>query len=505
MTPLEGKKVLIFQQRSWGKNIGHNLARALAHQGCELHAITISEKSNFFVRSQKEVTYKNIRFMDILRTNPEEYLGTDEFSLTEINQALGIYSIWPLVQSARYHVKSYADKYYYGFKQNKSDEEIILYIKAIYKFVKNCFQDFQPDCILSPNFVGLPHIIFNLYGKKYSVEMIAVSDSKIDGVFYFPKHFQEKESRFIDRFKVLESGERSAQIETAKKFIKEKTNRLLNTAPKAPAPPPLIRRIKNELRPFYISLLHLKNYPLFMDRKDITIDQKPIYYIFRDHFAHKKNTSEVNSYPYFNFDDVKKCIYFPLQFQPEETIDVDAPRFNNQIETARQVAMSLPEDYTLIVKDHPSMLGFRPVSYINKVARTPNVKLVDYRTPTIAILQKADMVISSNGGTILFEAALLGKKSIQLGELGKTLILPNVTHHTNLSTLDAKLVELLDQEIDLQVHNKQLENYVAAMLEMGVKVKYVEAWEGKATDDTQVLIDAWIKEILYSLSKKSSR
>ena len=57
----------------------------------------------------------------------------------------------------------------------------------------------------------------------------------------------------------------------------------------------------------------------------------------------------------------------PLQFQPEESIDVQAPRFNNMIELARQVAMSLPGDMTLIVKDHPGMFGFRNPKYLNKI------------------------------------------------------------------------------------------------------------------------------------------
>ena len=50
---------------------------------------------------------------------------------------------------------------------------------------------------------------------------------------------------------------------------------------------------------------------------------------------------------------LKSFIYFPLQFQPEEIIDVKSPFFSNQIETARQVALSLPGSYTLVVKDHP--------------------------------------------------------------------------------------------------------------------------------------------------------
>jgi len=53
-----------------------------------------------------------------------------------------------------------------------------------------------------------------------------------------------------------------------------------------------------------------------------------------------------------------------LQFQPEASIDVMAPFFSNQIETARQIAMSMPDDYVLVTKEHPAMVELRPPSYL---------------------------------------------------------------------------------------------------------------------------------------------
>ena len=49
----------------------------------------------------------------------------------------------------------------------------------------------------------------------------------------------------------------------------------------------------------------------------------------------------------------------PLLLQPEENIDLVSTRFNNQIETARLVAMSLPANMCLVIKDHPHMIEKR--------------------------------------------------------------------------------------------------------------------------------------------------
>ena len=74
--------------------------------------------------------------------------------------------------------------------------------------------------------------------------------------------------------------------------------------------------------------------------------------------------------------------------QPELAIDVLAPFFTNQIEVARLIAMSLPDDYTLVVKDHPIMVGLRRPRYLDKIQKLPNVKLIDYsiKTPDITTL-----------------------------------------------------------------------------------------------------------------------
>lgn len=501
MNPFENKNILILQQRSWAKSVGHPLAIHLQSLGCKLYAITIHNKAHVFVtKKQTEVKYESVYLMDPVRENPQAFLGNEIISLEEICKNLGVLTIWPLVQSARNHVKSYTDKYYYGFKQNKSDDEIILYVKACYKFVRDTLEMTKPDCIVSPNFVGLPHIFLNLYARARNVDMIAISDSKVDGYFYFPKHFTESDSRLIDKLKDLNNGQESVYRAKAKQYIEEKKNRILNDRlPKQKVDIPFKRKIKDILLPYYRCFLFYRKYGFTkIQKEDVTIDNLPPKYILRDHFSHKKNIKDITEMTYFDFAKVGKFIYMPLQFQPEETIDVDAPRFNNQIETARQVAMSLPDDYTLVVKDHPAMLGYRPKSYLDKVAKTPNVKLIDFRIPTSLILEKCSGVISSNGGSILAEAAIFQKPSIQLGELGKTLQLPNVIHHSNLSTLPEVIVRMLNQKFENSDYNLKLENYVCSVYEVGFTDQYNEAWGGETHNNLQNMCKSFTEEIRLS-------
>ena len=185
MNSLKNKKILIFQQRGWSISIGHFLAKKLQAEGCKLAALTFKKTAHEFLLNQPEVKYDLIINDDEIMENPKAYLRKDsayanrDYSLKEICRELGVDSIWPIISTLRNHVKSYKDKYYYSFRQNVPDEEIIDYVKAVYKYIKIFFNEFNPDIIITPNFAALPHIMFNLYAKRKGVKMIGITDCKI--------------------------------------------------------------------------------------------------------------------------------------------------------------------------------------------------------------------------------------------------------------------------------------------------------------------------------------
>lgn len=497
MSSLHNKRILIFQQRGWAMQIGHFLAKKLQAEGCKLAALTLKRSTHDFIVNQEEVEYDIVVNNDEIMSDPKSYLGDDEISLEEVCRELAIDSIWPLIYTLRNHVKSYRDKYYYGFKQNVSDEDIVDYVKAVYKCIRHFFDNFNPELIISPNFVALPHIMFNLYASNRNVKMIGVTDCKVKGILIFTHGFQDDQGSFFKR--VDELNERKSETnnrEKAKKYIEEFRKNF-----KAPAyissnvKKSIKAVIKDELRPYYqIARWYTKKQKNMLQTTGVTLDYLPPRYILRDHYCRKKYIRFSNKYDYFPFDKLEKYVYFPLQFQPEASIDVAAPYFSNQIETARLVAMSLPDDYTLVVKDHPAMLGYRPPSYIEKIARTPNVKLIDYRIPSEKVLRGADLVVSPNS-TTLSEATFYWKPAIQLGDLGTTLKLPNVFKYTNMTTLSEKIKKLLSLDLKSDEYERKLENYIAAAYDAGFSFNYIGVWEKGEKEDMDNLWQLYKSEI----------
>lgn len=503
MDGFKNKKILIFQQRRWGMNIGHPLAMRLSQEGCKFAAITFKRSTHNFILEQTDVKYELIHSNDDVMTDPVGYLGDDRFSLEEICHNLGIDSIWPIVMSLRNHVRSYGKKYYYSFKKNVSDEQTIEYVQAVYKYIKNIFDEFNPDVILTPNFVALPHIMFNLYAKQKGVPMIGVTDCKVRGLYIFSYSYKDDQGPFYDRVAKLNSGlVTSDNLDRAKEYVRQfKEKFILPTyAEKSKEKKSLLRIIRHELSPYYHSARWFIKRPInVVPSLGITADNRPPRIILRDHYAQKSYRSFMNSFKYYPLNNVGKYFYFPLQFQPEATIDVAAPYFSNQIETARQVAMSLPDDYTLVVKEHPAMVGLRPPSYIEKVSHLVNVKVIDYRISSEEVLKGAAGIISPNSTTIA-EAAFLKKPVVQLGDLGTTLLLPNVRRCTDMTKLTTVLKEILQSSINEDDYDKKLLNYVAAAFDTGFDVDYINIWERGNSTEMEKLWQIYKKEIIFAIS-----
>lgn len=500
MKTFAGKKILIFQQRGWGKRIGHFLARKLRAEGAVLAALTLKRSAHDFLLNQKEVQYERVYSVDEVRADPQAYLRETKYTLAEICTALGIDSVWPLAMSLRHHVRSYGDKYYYGYKQNVSDEEIAAYIKAMYKLITRIVEEFQPDIIITPNFVSLPHLMFDHYAARCGIKMLGVSDSKIRGIGIFVHNQREDSGTFFERLAELNSGKAESQnLKQARQYIAEFRGQF-----KRPAyadhlykESSLFRRIKYELSPYYYSLRWLldpKRKIDYLPNLGVTIDYRPPWIKLRDHYARKRYLKFMKNFVFYPLERAGKYVYFPLQAQPEATIDVRAAYFSNQIETARLIAMSLPGDYTLVVKEHPAMAGKRSPSYIEKVARTPNVKLVDWRIGSEEVLRGADLVVAPSS-TTLAEAAFYHKPAIQLGTLGTTLKLPNVFQHSDLTTLTSRIKELLKLDLKTAEYEQRLENYVAAAFDEGFDFNYWGVWERSEKDNMAKLWTAYKRQL----------
>ncbi|WP_417592037.1 hypothetical protein [Parasphingorhabdus sp.] len=105
----------------------------------------------------------------------------------------------------------------------------------------------------------------------------------------------------------------------------------------------------------------------------------------------------------------KPLIFLPLQMSPEATIDywsTDTSWIDYEARVLK-LLKTTADSHTILVKEHPNLLGFRSPGFYRRLAECSNAILVDAGVSANQLIQISDGVIICTG-TVGFEAALRG-------------------------------------------------------------------------------------------------
>ncbi len=138
----------------------------------------------------------------------------------------------------------------------------------------------------------------------------------------------------------------------------------------------------------------------------------------------------------------KRCIFYPLQYSPESSINTPAPYFLDQMRAIDAIRFAMPGDCTLVVKEHPACIFIRPGWFIRRLQTTPGVAVAHVSMSSTEIVKRAEITISITG-TATLEAMLLGRQAIALGH---NLITPFIGGVCPLNELPARIQEKMGRE-----------------------------------------------------------
>jgi len=133
--------------------------------------------------------------------------------------------------------------------------------------------------------------------------------------------------------------------------------------------------------------------------------------------------------------DTRRVVYFPLQQQPEASTLTLAPYATNQVALLNELALSLPADVQLVVKEHIYALHGRPKGFYENIKAIPNVTLMHPAVSSLELIRRADLVcvITSSAG---YEAAVLGKPVVHFGHYSTLFGLKHVWHFDSAKRMD---------------------------------------------------------------------
>jgi hypothetical protein len=505
------KRALILLQRDWGLKIGRHIVNKLIEDGYTISALTLKRSTHNYFLTQNEIKFCHLINLDTIIENPSAVSGVDKITIEDVCKGLSVKSVWPFFQE-RLYIRNYNDKYYYSFRQNRNDDDCRALIKAYYISISELFDHCKPEVIISPNFAATIHAMLYHFGKNNDVPMFALEPSFVSGIYSCNTDYSWGSSPLTSRFnQLIEGDSKSDNWEKSKNYVNrfrqqfieptghienitnisgiidEKFRRSINLPNIG-----FVKRSKIRLRPFR-QLLNGSYRGTQNKLRNIgnTPDSMSFRTFVRDYFTHKRNMRHMFKIKYLEVLP-KHFAYLPLQVQPEQAIDMIAPWFNNQIEVARLVAQSLPGDMTLVVKEHPAMIGKRSLSYYEKLLNSVNVSLVSPLLHNSMLLNKASIIVAMTG-TSIFESSIYKKPVIQLGDLSINQLLPNVFFHNHFSTLGEKISAVMENFVFDEDSEKRLTAFVAAIYDTGYPIDYGGAvYHGR---DLDVIWEAYKYEI----------
>ncbi|NQV76930.1 MAG: hypothetical protein HQ490_01065 [Lutibacter sp.] len=137
----------------------------------------------------------------------------------------------------------------------------------------------------------------------------------------------------------------------------------------------------------------------------------------------KKRWNYLNKKLVKNPDYDTNFVYYPLHIEQERSTLIVTPFYTDDIEFIKNIVKSLPINYTLYVKEHPSQLTrhWRSKKFYDELSNIPNLSLIHPHVSSLELVKNCSLVITRSG-TVALEAAFFEKPSITCADFDYTVL-----------------------------------------------------------------------------------
>jgi len=429
--------------------------------------IDVTNKLRPFFETQNLVNFKNKWFYhDYINSKKDpdlEYLKKFEKKY-QIN-------LWTIAINERVFYK-YNDHYKFHRK------EILSILESECRLFEKILSEYNPDFLVTLDF-GLHHS--NLLTKicpKNGIKTLSISVSKFPNSCYlseFTDTLIEESVADTENF----SFEDLQKLLTENNLSKSLGN-LYSDIRKSK-----FKRISAGLPIILGGNKNIHTHFTYYGRTKLNLISNEIKNFFRT--WHRGNFLFKNSQKVINNE---KYVYLPLHQEPERSLLIDAPLYTNQIELIRHVAKSIPINYVLYVKEHPTQgkaRGWRPISDYKQILEIPNARLIHTSVSSLDLIKNSDLVITVSG-TASFEALIYNKPSIIFANYGYHKA--GIVKINRLEDLPTAINDALNSHVDL----KKLNSYVNSLIKNSFEFDYYgfqmrtgnEFFHNMHTDDVEI-------------------
>ena len=481
--------------------LGHSMAVSLKEQyGISEFCCYTSQRDSYnFLKSQKDITYSNI-FLDEEIHNRYKKEKLDLEYIKHIEQEYGIPNLWPYITIDRVLMFNQLVREYPHNTLKYTHEELLRIFQVHAKAIIEMLEKEKPDFIFTNIISSLSSLFIYHVAKKMGIKIYVLMPTTTETRYLISEEYD----KFTDANELFKKY-LSEKIETkdAEKFLNE-----FRQKPKsyAPAINEIYMKRANKASRFIFLLPNniwrsiswyikiLLKYKKQLELQDYTYEMHPWYYIV-DRVKRKIRNIIGVSDLYDEFKPEEPFVFFPLHYEPEIALLLYAPYFTDQINLIRHIARSLPMEYKLYVKEHPSMVPFRHRKYYKELKKIPNVKLINPAISSFNIIPHAKLITTITG-SVGWEAAILKKPVISFGDYFFNS-LPAIKKCENIK----ELPYLVQEQLHNFKHNEEeLLKFLQAIFDMSVPINMVHLWENewdmnKKREGIQPLTDLLAKKL----------
>jgi len=407
----------------------------------------------------------------------------------------------------------YHDRGYYEYiDYNK----ILLFSQLYYKNIEILFENNKPDFILDTDVDFFGRSVLLEVSNKYEVPYISIDHARIDG-YVLPtnslvKNRDKRISNLFDKYINDNSILEDKNIQQMYLENKKVAGDIPDIFKKMHSEHEF--SIKQMFRQIAIRTLISLRFFSFKKLKLNLIDgvSSPIcsnvfkswkfmymYYIRRFYLQYTK---------VFDNIDLKKInyLYVPLHVIPESSTTILSPYYINETFIIESLSKSVRPDQYIVVKEHWSMIGYRPISYYKKIKGLPNVVLIDPASPLLPkdYVGNADLVVTISGSAAV-EASMMGTNSLVFSD-----VLYGMLSSVKKVHIDSDLRKSVAEHIDYKMPEIELYAYIKILMQFGKKVRLKNLLsppsqmnQNETKIDVENLLDVFVNGIeLYKKNKE---
>lgn len=420
--------------------------------------------------------------------------------LNQIDSSLGIGASGEIITSDRRIGVGYVrggecrpDKFGSLSRQNSVDVPL-KYLQGLYVLLTNLFDEHQPEIVFCYAVAGAPATALGLLCKKKHVKFLKLNTTRIADGYILDDDYKGRLSPIKRTFESAEYTE--ANLIQARSYLEQYRMK--------PSQPEYMTFNKANISTnnFWLLSNQLFKYSIRLIINKLTSNNNEVFNLIglkRKLFQLKQEWNK-NKIKIDNFDQLNgayRYLYYPLHVDPEASTMVLSPMHTDQISVIEALSKSLSGDMLLVVKDHLPMLGKRPKGFYEIIQKIPRVILLSPFHDSLTLIKNSEGVAVITG-TAAFEALLLKKKAIVIGDSPYLAIGKGIVYETSLANLPQAIAKLDNIEL---ADDETLVRYLASAFSCSFTMKTSIVWGEYRQSENNSEIKELIDNIVKNLKK----